>query len=251
MNALLTMVMLASCAHRGIPFPGPLSALHYPEATPAIVADELEPTPEPGLEPGPEPELAPEPEPHHRNPDRGEARVAKAVVNGSRALLGRRQLSFGSQVYVPDCLGLVEAAYAPVDFSFIRDMRGVYDQAWELEVFHKDPLPHPGDVAFFDNSFDKNRNGRRDDPLTHVGVVESVDEDGTIVMIHLGSRGKPVTRKRMNLLRPHTTRDEAGKIINEHLRATSARDGGPTLAAELWSGFASFWAVSPEEISSR
>lgn len=44
--------------------------------------------------------------------------------------------------------------------------------------------PQVGDLIFWDNSYDKNGNGLRDDPLTHIGMVVQVDEDGLIHFIH-------------------------------------------------------------------
>ncbi|MFT4979907.1 MAG: hypothetical protein ACI8S6_005819, partial [Myxococcota bacterium] len=84
---------------------------------------------------------------------------------------------------------------------------------------------------------------------THVAVVERVDADGTIHMIHLGGRGKPVTRKLMNVLHPDQTRSEDGKIWNSHLRSTRDRDGGPTLTSQLWTGFGSLWRVSEADLA--
>ena len=49
--------------------------------------------------------------------------------------------------------------------------------------------PMIGDVVFFDNSYDRNRNDRLDDLLTHIAIVVSVDEDETVHMMHLGGSG--------------------------------------------------------------
>lgn len=174
--------------------------------------------------------------------------VADEVVFSSRGLVDQTTMVVEDTVYRHDCIGFVEAAYAAVDMDLTSSIAHLHAQAQVLGIFHRDPYPHPGDVVFFDNSYDKNRNGVRDDPLTHVAVVESVDADGTIQMIHLGGRRKPVTRKPMNLLHPDRTRSEDGKVWNGHLRSTQDRDGGPTLASALWVGFGSFWLVTEEEL---
>lgn len=44
--------------------------------------------------------------------------------------------------------------------------------------------PQVGDLIFWDNSYDKNGNGLRDDPLTHIGMVVQVDDDGLVHFIH-------------------------------------------------------------------
>ena len=174
--------------------------------------------------------------------------VADEVVFCSRALLDQTRMVVADEVYRHDCIGMVEAAYAPVGLDLSSSIAHLHAQAQVLGIFHRDPYPHPGDVIFFDDSYDKNRNGVRDDPLTHVAVVESVDADGTIQMIHLGGRRKPVSRKPMNLLYPDSTRSPDGKVWNGHLRSTQDRDGGPTLASQLWVGFGSFWLVTEEEL---
>lgn len=78
--------------------------------------------------------------------------------------------------------------------------------------------PQKGDVVFFDNTYDKNRNKRWDDPLTHVGLVESIEKDGTISYIH-GNTGNPKAIKKAYLnTRYPSTYQKSGKIINTYLR---------------------------------
>ena len=181
---------------------------------------------------------------------RGAGETAQQVVAASVGFLDQTRMEVGGEVYRHDCIGMVEAAYESVTpLELTSSIRELYLQAQVLGIAHSNPLPHPGDVAFFDHTYDKNRNGRRDDPFTHVTLVESVEEDGTIVMVHLGGRGKPVTRKTMNLLHPDETRSPEGKVWNEGLRAPSDRDGGPDLASQLFVGFGSFWAVSPDALA--
>ena len=75
-----------------------------------------------------------------------------------------------------------------------------------------------GRHGVFDNTWDRNGNGVRDDALTHIGIVETVDTDGTITLVHLGSKG--VVRIQMNLQRPSVTKRE-GKVLNSYLRRGS------------------------------
>ncbi len=98
---------------------------------------------------------------------------------------------------------------------------------------HHRKIPTVGDLVFFDNTYDRNRDGRPNDPLTHVGIVERVMPDGTVVFIHKVKRG--VLRYRMNLLRPHSRRDPAsGKPLNNYLRHGG---GSRRLTAELFHAF--------------
>jgi hypothetical protein len=85
-----------------------------------------------------------------------------------------------------------------------------------------------------------NRDGKsQNDTLTHVGLVERVDEDGTITFLH--KLRHDVTRDVMNLRKSGQRQNENGKVINEYLRRRSRRDrpGTHHLAGELFTTFAS------------
>lgn len=225
-------------------FPGPLDSLagyggQAPQ--PANLTDEVE------IADGVEPAEG-SATPGLPRPRRSDA-TARQVVGGAVSLLEETRMVVDGEVYRHDCIGMVEAAYATVGIDLTSDISLLYAQAKVLEVFHQDPFPLPGDVVFFDNSYDKNGNGVRDDPNTHVAVVERVEEDGTIHIIHLGGRGKPVTRRWMNLLHPDAARSSDGKVWNSHLRSVRHRDNGPNLSSQLWTGFGSFWKVTEEDLA--
>jgi hypothetical protein len=91
--------------------------------------------------------------------------------------------------------------------------------------------------VFFDNTYDANKNGRFDDPLSHVAIVEDVLSDGRVQMLHLGSKG--VTSLTLNLQNPSVYKSSDGIIQNSFLRIrTSKEDKNPRLAGQLWRGFA-------------
>ena len=156
------------------------------------------------------------------------------IAKGAAKLVGKRRLTVGGSNYRYDCSGMVCAAYATSGQTLSGSSKSLYEEAESAGLLHTRPVPHLGDIAFFDNSYDRNNNGRRDDTLTHVAVVESVDEAGTITLVHLGSG--QVGRIQMNLHRPDD------RAVNSYLRAPSDRDGGPRLTGELWRGFGSLWA---------
>jgi len=97
--------------------------------------------------------------------------------------------------------------------------------------------PLPGDLAFFDSTRDANGNGRVDDGLTHVALVEGVDADGTVRMFHL--RHGRVERLVAHPAFPHASRRK-GKRINSYLRRVRRGEGRrtPHLAGEMLVGFA-------------
>ncbi len=81
--------------------------------------------------------------------------------------------------------------------------------------------PRPGDIVFFRDTYDRNRNGKDDDPFTHAGLVESVDEAGTVTFLHRERGG--VRRGVLTLARPTTLRDEDGKDLNTVMRNRNRR----------------------------
>jgi len=93
--------------------------------------------------------------------------------------------------------------------------------------------PQAGDMVFFHDTYDRNRDGRLGDRWTHVALVEEVDGD-RVWIVHRGGRG--IVRLRMNLALPHDAAE------NDPVRAQRRGDppGTRYLTAEL---FAAFGAV--------
>lgn len=102
---------------------------------------------------------------------------------------------------------------------------------------HHNPIPVVGDLAFFDNTFDRDGNGRMDDRRTHIAIVVDVEPDGTVVLAHKGSAYALI---RMNLLHPLEKSAPDGTTWNTFLRRTGDRGNplGMYRTSELWSGFA-------------
>ena len=76
------------------------------------------------------------------------------------------------------------------------------------------------------------------DPLTHVGIVERQESDGTVIFISRVAGA--VERYRMNLGLPHVHKSASGRILNDYLRRKDAIDSAHTryLAGELFAQFA-------------
>jgi len=148
----------------------------------------------------------------------------EAVLATARSLVGQTQLTVKGRKYQSDCIGLVLAAYAPVGISFQgagkagdNGVTTLYRYAQTHGRVFTSGRPVPGDVVFFRETYDQNRDGRRNDGLTHVGVVDAVDEAGTVTVIHRVRRG--VVRYRMNLARKNVARDpKTGAVLNDVLR---------------------------------
>jgi hypothetical protein len=113
----------------------------------------------------------------------------------------------------------------------------IYTHTVEHGRIHYGPIVHPGDLVFFHNTWDFNRDGLPNDPLTHVGIVETVERDGTVIFVSWVLAG--VERYRMNLFQPgiHTTAE--GRVLNDHMRRKRPGDSSTTryLTGQLFAAF--------------
>jgi hypothetical protein len=143
-----------------------------------------------------------------------------------------------------DCTGVVRLAYESVGIELMTGMgragdngvTHIYQRARSLGAVHKGK-PQPGDLIFFRETYDRDRDGRRDDGLTHVAVVERVEKDGSVIFVHRGSKG--VARGRMNLSQPRIHRAKGkGAVVNDYLRSAS-QGRRAYLTGELFAGYAS------------
>jgi hypothetical protein len=166
-----------------------------------------------------------------------------AAAGAGRALIGVRSLKGVAPRVTDDCVGFVRHVYAQLDVELIDDgargIQGGVPAIWDtlrrrgLVHFH---LPQPGDLVFFTETYDRNHDGRRDDGLTHVGVVELVDDSGGIWFLHRAGHGVERSRVDFNRRGEHT--DGNGALLNDYLR-NKDRSGEAKLTGELLYGFAS------------
>ena len=144
----------------------------------------------------------------------------------ARALIGKkgRFITIGGKKFPNDCSGMVRGVYSAVGVDLLeqasrfKGMNGVkiiYNTYKENGWSTKKRLPRTGDLIFFNNTYDMNKNGKWDDYLTHVALVTGIEEDGTVVHIHHVSRG--VQRYRLNLNRKGVYKD-GKKPVNDFLR---------------------------------
>lgn len=143
-----------------------------------------------------------------------------------------------------DCSGYVSAVFSTVDVPMDGFVASIWDQAVDHDTLHWQTRPEPGDVAFFDDTHDRNGNGAIDDPLTHIALVLDVEADGTVLLAHGGTkRGRTTTR--MNLEHPSIHKDASGRVLNAWLREIEPGDTPQTryLTGELWVAWAT---IDPE-----
>ena len=182
---------------------------------------------------------------------------ARLAARASSLVGSKGDFHVGGERFAPDCTGFVEAVYQAEGVPLRALMRrtapeertGV-DAAYRTvkaygTMLGRDAWPSPGDLVFWHDTYDRNRTGRADGALTHVGIVLWV-EDGTVVFIHRGS--KAVARGAMDTRRPaEATAD--GRVVNSHIRKKGPRaDGIPVLAGAL---FAAYGRIDPERLPTR
>ncbi|WP_095982814.1 CHAP domain-containing protein [Melittangium boletus] len=168
----------------------------------------------------------------------------------TRALWGqrvaRRAAGLVGESVIParvpnDCSGLVRVAYYSVGVELLHRPRreenavtAIYRRAAALGAVHWGK-PQVGDLIFFRETYDRNGDGRRNDGLTHVGIVESVASNGTVTFVHRVGPG--VMRSRVNPRFP-SVYSRGGRIFNDLLRRAEGKEP-PRLTGDLFVGYAS------------
>ena len=164
------------------------------------------------------------------------------IVAAARSLVGKH---FGD-----DCTGLVRAVFRVRSVDLLADaepgdngVTAIYRFALGRGRVFTGGHPLPGDLVFFHDTWDQNGDGRVNDGLTHVGLVESIDPDGTVSVIHRVQRG--VVRYRMNLQHPSIRQDaKTGAVLNDYLRPKGR--GPAVLTGQLFAAYATlFTRVEP------
>lgn len=170
----------------------------------------------------------------------------QAVAQAAVGLIGRSSIEVNGRRFTFDCSGLVRGVYLTqgIDvYDGLGELDGgngvgrIYGHVVQHGRIHYGPTVYPGDLVFFHNTWDFNGDGQINDPLTHVGLVEKVESDGTVVFVSRVSRG--IERYRMNLRSPHTHRTSDGRVLNDFLRSKGwgYRNATPTLTGQLFAGF--------------
>lgn len=146
----------------------------------------------------------------------------------------------------PDCSSLVVRSYGPLRVALGQDaQRGdnavtmLYRYVSRRGTIFSNRPPAPGDMVFFRDSYDLNHDRLVNDGLTHVGIVDGLLPDGTILFIHRGSRG--VVREHLNVGHPRQAIGPGGQVWNDVLRG---RGPGAKLTSELFVAFGSIFGPS-------
>ncbi len=119
--------------------------------------------------------------------------------------------------FIFDCSGFIAAVFWSADISIFEKQASlsqtgtttIYNTLKRFNKIYKS-TPSKGDVIFF------NRTTKAEKPLSHVGLVVDVNENGTVTFIHAGSRG--LTKGYINLNYPDLYRTN-NVIFNSYIRA--------------------------------
>ena len=180
-----------------------------------------------------------------RSVDRAPSR--SAIVQTAAQLVGAKTIQSHGLRIAYDCAGVTRAVFlkhgidlydGSVSDSDANGVRIIHSHIQQHGTFHQGPVVHPGDLVFFNNTWDYNGDGKVNDPLTHIGIVERQELDGTVVFISRVAGA--IKRYHMNLGLPHIHKTADGRILNDYLRRKDVRDPDKTsyLSGQLFAQFA-------------
>ena len=172
----------------------------------------------------------------------------QAVVETAAHMVGAPSIETRGRRISADCAGVTREVFLRHGIDVYaggeagpdaNGVRHIYGHVKHYGRLHRGPVVRPGDLVFFDDTWDYNGDGVVNDALTHVGIVETVDSDGTVVFISRVAAA--VQRYRMNLRMPSVHRTPDGRIMNDYLRRKRWNDTGETahLTGELFAEFGS------------
>lgn len=177
------------------------------------------------------------------------ATVQKVLATG-RSLLGQKpdaKVKVNGKTFVLDCVGTVSAAWWGAGLDLRRDFvryRGdavnrLYESLQSWGGLHWQRTPSPGDLIFWDHTWDTGDDPNYPNGHTHAGLVLSVADDGTVEYLH-ESTTRGVVVAYMNLYDPEATL-KGGRVMNSpmYLGSNFGKTTNPPrwTSGQLWSAF--------------
>ncbi|MFW5741753.1 MAG: CHAP domain-containing protein [Spirochaetota bacterium] len=165
------------------------------------------------------------------------------ILDAAERMLETQRFVVDGYHYNSDCTGTILAIYAMAGVRLVdlfgnyvgNGVQRLHSIAADHALLYDAQLPEPGDLIFWDNTYDKNGDSEWNDWLTHVGLVLDVSPDGTIDYLH-HHYTDGVVRARMNLTDPQTHVAADGVVVNSPMRMRSHRHLNPDewLASHLY-----------------
>ena len=165
------------------------------------------------------------------------------IVQRAEDLIGVRNLRKIDSVYRNDCSGFVVGLYSSLGYKImLNHPRGRYTLSQLLFInLRKRGLvymsgdPRRGDLVFFRGTTRKMQNR-----VSHVGIVDDILKDHTVIIINYGSKG--ISKLKMNLLHPHLYKSKNGRILNDFIvKKNNSNVILRLLAAEHFSGYGNLY----------
>ena len=166
----------------------------------------------------------------------GDGSMSSEMLAAAQRLVGM-DTNYDERGFLTHLLQVAAVELTPADGEDL--VKALYSRLNGQErVYGPAEAPRTGDVVFFHNTYDRDRDNRADDWFTMAAVVERTDGDGTVHFIGF-ARGQ-VRRLVMNLDRPAVRRNEStSQEMNSLLRTKSLSDRPFTayLAGELFASY--------------
>jgi len=166
----------------------------------------------------------------------GDGTRAGELLAAAQRLVGIQE-SFDERGFLTHLLQVADVDIQPKESESLA--KALYEKLNEKDrVYGPAHSPVAGDLIFFHNTLDRDKDGRADDWFTMAAVVERSDGDGTVTLI--GYARGAIRRMHMNLKHPSIRRNEiTNKTHNDLLRAKSMEDRPFTayLAGELFASY--------------
>ncbi len=170
----------------------------------------------------------------------------RAIVQTAAKLVGAKTIVSNGRRIAYDCAGVTRAVFLRhgIDLYGSSDsdpeangVRLIYAHIQQQGTLHQGPVAHPGDLVFFNDTWDYNGDGKVNDPLTHIGIIERQEPDGTVIFISRVAGA--VERYHMNLALPHVHKTSEGRVLNDYIRRKELGDPADTghLTGELFAIF--------------
>lgn len=190
------------------------------------------------------------------------------LENEMRVNIVKYALSFNgkkkfSKTFNNDCSGFVSMVFNKFDYKFLdvfysgsvasaSMVQTIYIYTQKFGNIFKDKTPKVGDLIFFDNTHDRNKNRKVDDKLTHIAIVIGVEPNGTVHYIHHSNKG--VNIQIMNIQYPDQRFIETNgkkEYVNSYLRARTKKDKSdiPIYSGEMFRAYGSLF--NNENISKK
>jgi hypothetical protein len=188
--------------------------------------------------------------------DRRRKPIQDLLIEGAHFVKGKDELVVRGKRFNMDCTGTVLAIYYYAGIDLAKDFakytgNGVlrlFSYLRDHGLLHDKKQPSPGDIIFWDDTYDKNGDGIWNDEFTHTGMVVAVSQWGTMDYVHLNYR-KGIVFERMNLLEPDVhIRDIDGDpvTINSAMRMKDEPTGSRWLASHLFRIFGKGYKLPPD-----